>query len=153
MKKSEVAELLVFIAAFDNRIIGPPNVEAWYLLDVCQRNTLETLKAAVVKHFNMPSDERGNSPYLDPHQLKTMVRLVRVDQRRANARLRAQVLAEVSQALHKAGASYPEIEAARQNLLRDVERVEEQGGDPIDVRAFLESQRPDGTAAIESGDA
>lgn len=108
-KKSEVAQLLAFMSAFDKRVIGPADVEAWACLDVIQRYDIDTCRAAVVKFFNLPADERGNSTYLDPRQFKSMVRLVRRDQEREASRERAISKAIYAEELRGRGLSYDTI--------------------------------------------
>jgi hypothetical protein len=87
--KSEVAELLTFMAVFDRRTVTALDVEGWYLLDVIQRNDLDTCKAAVVRFFNSEPDERGNVAWLDPQNFRRAVRFVKRDREVAESKLRA----------------------------------------------------------------
>lgn len=138
MRKSEVAQLLAVMSAFDKRTVGPLDVEAWSELDVCRRFDFATCREAVVRFFDKLPSERGVSPYLDPHQFAASVREVRREQRRQVDRLRSLVLGTVTQAMVEAGRSYEDITAARTEITRDEERMFEEGHSPAEVSAYLD---------------
>lgn len=72
MRKSDVSELLTFIALFDKRKVGDPDVEAWYLV----LGDVDALDArdAVVDWFKDHSRE-----WLMPADIRRFVGEVRAD--------------------------------------------------------------------------
>lgn len=79
MKHSECAMVLTTIGIFDGRWgpPTPPRVEAWMELDVIKRNDLQTVLAAVKLFYDQEPLPNGQSPFLDPHQLRRFVRLAK----------------------------------------------------------------------------
>lgn len=51
MSKSEIALLLAFVAAYDQRTIGEADVEAWHLASQYANWESEAAKRAVVAHY------------------------------------------------------------------------------------------------------
>ena len=86
MRKPDVARLLAFMAAFDQRTTGEADDEAWYSLPIIQQVDLETAKAAVVMFHDQEPDPMGNSRWLNPQQFRRYVRLVRQRQETERAR-------------------------------------------------------------------
>jgi hypothetical protein len=86
MNMPDVARLMAFMAAFDQRTTGEADDEAWASLPIIQRIDLQTAKDAVVLFHDQEPDQYGNSRWLNPQQFKRCVRLVL--QRRETERAR-----------------------------------------------------------------
>jgi hypothetical protein len=86
MRKSEVAELLAFMAAFDQRTTGEVDDEAWASLPIVQQIDLPLAKEAVILFHDQEPDPMGNSRWLNPQQFKRFVRVAR--QRRETEKAR-----------------------------------------------------------------
>ena len=89
MNIADVARLLGFMAAFDQRTTGEADDEAWASLPIVQRIDLQTAKEAVILFHDQEPDPLGNSRWLNPQQFKRYVRLVQDRRRTEEARLAA----------------------------------------------------------------
>lgn len=89
MKKSEVVDLLAYMAAFDRRTVGEADVEAWSELDVIRRNDFPICRRAVTLFFDQEPDPYGRPRYLDPHEFRRCVRLAKAERDRNISRQRA----------------------------------------------------------------
>lgn len=58
MTRSEVALLLAFMAAYDQRTVGDADVEAWHLVAQSGRWTLPYARRAVVEHATTATGDR-----------------------------------------------------------------------------------------------